>query len=527
MLRQIKLLTRLQLINLFGLNEARHAPSRRRKREMVSMAALFTLVALMFCAYVGLVCYGLVYIGLGAFAPLLLALVVSLVILVFTMLRAGGILFDLNSYERLISMPLRPTAIIVSRFLTMYIFDAALALLALLPGTIVCGALMHPAASYYPMMLLGALVLPLIPMTVSMLLGAAVYALSARMRHKNLAVIALSMALLVALMGGSFLFKGSGIDLAQFTGWLDGLFERLSGIYPPAGWFARSVNTGNPGLYALLTAVSVALFTLAVGLIGRYFRSICTLLNARAARGGFRLTAQRRKGVGAALLRREWKRYFASPTYVMNTLTGALMALVFSAAIWAFGARNLAAEMLLSMEQVRRFVPLVLALMFLISPTTCSAISMEVRQFWLIRSLPVHQEKVYAAKIEVNLLLMLPFWLLSEVMLLAALRPRGAEAVLLVLLPLGYILYGSVLGLWFNIQAPMLNWESDRQPVKQSRAVMYAMLAGFFSVLLPGVALWLLPGLATLIGALVCALTLTAAAFFWLRCRRIPLWAIE
>ena len=40
MLRQIELLTKLQLVNLFGLNEARHAPSRRKKRELAAMAAL-------------------------------------------------------------------------------------------------------------------------------------------------------------------------------------------------------------------------------------------------------------------------------------------------------------------------------------------------------------------------------------------------------------------------------------------------------------------------------------------------------
>ena len=527
MLRQIELLTKLQLVNLFGMNEARHAPSRRRRRGLGAMVALFVLLGLMFCAYVGLACYGLAYIGLGELAPLLLALVVSLVILVFTALRAGGVLFDLNSYERLSAMPLRPTAIIVSRFLTMYIFDAALALLVLLPGTVACGVLLRPSASYYPMMLLGALVLPLIPMTVAMLLGAAIYALSARMRHRNLAVIVLSMALLLALMGGSFFPREGEMDVMQLAGLLDSLFDRLAGIYPPAGWFARSVNTGNIALYALLTAASVVLFALAAALIGRNFSSICTLLNARACQGNYQLNAQKRRSVGAALFGRELRRYFASPTYVMNTLTGGLMALVFSAAIWILGARNLAAEMLLSMEQVRRFVPLVLALMFLISPSTCSSISMEGRQFWQIRSLPVSRNKVYGAKIGVNLALMLPCWLLSEAMLLVALRPRGAEAATMLLLPLGYILYGSALGLWINIKAPMLNWESDRQPVKQSRAVMYTMLAGFGSVLVSGGALWLLPGLVSFIGILTFALTAAAAGLFWRLSLRVSLREIE
>ena len=97
----------------------------------------------------------------------------------------------------------------------------------------------------------------------------------------------------------------------------------------------------------------------------------------------------------------------------------------------------------------------------------------------------------------------------------------------MMLLPLGYILYGSALGLWINIKAPMLNWESDRQPVKQSRAVMYTMLAGFGSVLVSGGALWLLPGLASFIGILTFALTAAAAGLFWRLSLRVSLREIE
>lgn len=523
MLRQIKLLLKLQMINLCGLNEARHAADKKQKLRLAGMAALYGLLALFFCGYVGLMCYVVAKAGMGALAPLLLAVALSLVTLVFTALKAGGVLFDLNSYERLIAMPLRPTAIIVSRFLTMYFFDAALSLAALLPAAIVCGVVMRPAFSFYPMMLLGALVLPLIPMTVAMLLGGGIYALSARMRHKNLAVILLSLLGTFAVMGASFFAQTTKLDAAMLTNLLDGLFDRLAAVYPPAGWFARCVNGGNMGGYALLALGSAAFFALAAALIGRHFSAICTLLGARASRRNYTMTAQRQRSVASALYRREIRRYFASATYVLNTSIGALMVVLLCAAVRLWGAREPAMAMMLSMREAKWIISLFLGLMFLISPSTCCSISMEGKQLWRIQSLPVSARQIYGAKMMVSFTLSLPCWALGEILLLGALNLRGAEAAALLLIPLAYILYGAALGLWINLKSPMLNWESERQPVKQSKAVMLTMILGFASVLIPGAAMLLLPDWATAIGFALAALLLALAALLWRKCVRTPL----
>ena len=528
MFRQIELLLGVQWREFLGRGAARWGSGGRGRLAKLGMVALICLVAAVVCAYVGLVSYGLIRIGAGDLAVLLLALVVSLTVLAFTTLRAGAVLFDLGSYERLITMPLRPTAIAASRFLSMYVFDAALALLVLLPGAAVYGAMVRPGFAFYSMMLLGALALPAIPMTVGGLLGAAVYGLSARMRHKNLAAIALSvLALLAVLAGVTALQFWDGSDGARILNLTRGLFDRLAAAYPPAGWFARCVLGGNIGGCALFLLGSAAVLSLAAALVGRRLQPICALLGAHALRADFRLDMQRRRTLGAALFWREFRRYFASPVYVTNTLTGNLLAVLMCVALRIAGARGGLALLPVSMDALARLLPLVLAAPFLLSPSSCSAISMEGRQFWIVKSLPVPARAALRAKIEVNLALALPCWALCEGLLLSALRPAGAEAAWLVLLPLGYILWGAVLGLWINLRMPMLNWESERQPVKQGRAVVFAMLAGLASVLLPGVALILLPGAAGIVRGLTLCALIAGAALIWRACGRVRLEEIE
>lgn len=528
MFRQIRLLTALQLRNVFGINEALYSRERRKRLQLAGMACLFALLCLLLCGYVGLVSWGLVRSGAGALMPLLLAAVVSAVILVFTVLRAGPVIFDLNSYERQISMPLHPTAIVVSRFLTMYVFDAALAALVLLPGTAVYGALLRPSPGFYPMMLFGALTLPLIPMTAAMLIGAAIYALSARMRRRNLAVLALSLLAMLALLSGSmFLSMRTEADEAQLLNILSGLFAHLAAIFPPAGWFAQSVLAGDVGAYLLFSLGSAALFALAAILVGKNFASICTLLSARASRRSFSMGVQRRRSAAGALYRREMRLYFSSVTYVLNTLTGELMAILMCLMLRIAGARSFAARMLLSMDEIVCFAPLVVGLMFLISPTTASTISMEGKSFWIVRSLPLRAGEILRAKLWVNLSLALPAWALCAGLLLPALGATGVAALWMLLTPLMYIFFGTALGLWINLRMPMLNWESDRQAVKQSRAVLFTMLGGFVSVLAPGAALALLPGARTAVHAVAVAALAVLTGLLWRGCLRARLEDLE
>ena len=522
MIRQIKLLTWLKLVNLLGFNEARRSRDQKQRAKMIAMLVLYCVVALVMMAYVGLMCWGIVTIRAGSTIPLCLAVVSGLVVLVFTVLRAGPVLFETGDYDMLISLPVKPTAIVVSRFAAMYFSNAAMTLAVLLPGMVVSGILMKPGVAFYPMMLLGALFLPLIPMTIAMLLGMLVYMASVRMKRRKLAVLALSMLATLAVLILPLLLAKLQPDRLILS--IRALLDSLRGFYPPAGWFGDAVSKGNIGAYLLFAAGSAAVFGIAAGIVGWKFRSICSLLSSHRSHSNFRMEAQKGGGMRKALYLREMKRYFASPVYVMNTGVGYVLAVILAAGVLVSGAGAILDDLPLPVELAPRMAVFMLGFCYALSPTTASAISLEGRSWWLVKSLPIPASEIMRSKLLVNLTIALPCWLVSTVLLFIGLRPQGMAALWLILLPLAYIFFSTCLGLKSNLKLPMFSWENESQPVKQGKAVLVCMLAGMAASILPAVALALLPAyLRDIFSGMTFIGLLAGAILLWRSCTRCNL----
>lgn len=529
MIAQIKCLTGVQMRNLFGINEALHSRERRRRIQLSFMAVLYVLLALVVCFYVGAIAYGLIGIGMAELVPLLLATGVGVSVLCFNTLRAGTVIFDLAGYERLIAMPISPAVIVGSRFLTLYCADVALALLMLAPATLVCGARLHPRLSFYPLMLGGALILPLIPMALALLLGGLIHWAAGRMRRHSLIVTLLSMLAVLAVTAASLLLANiNEAEVAQLTEIAGQLSGALQAAFPPGAWFARAVAEGEWGLYLRLALLSLAVLALVILGLGSRFQKICERLNARAARKNYVLAGQRRSSVRSALFKRELRRYLTSPLYILNTLSGGAMGVLLSLALLISGQRLAAAEMGLSMEHFALLAPLMLAFMLSISPTTACTISLEGKSFWLAGSLPVEAKEIYGAKLKLHMCFALPCWALSEAFLICALAPRGAQLAWMLLAPLAYLCLGGVAGLWINLHMPMLQWDSERQPVKQSASVGFTVLAGTLGVALGGVLVWFAPqGMRCGAQAVVVCGLLGLSWWLWRGCVRVPLSKIQ
>ena len=203
MMRQIRLLTKISLYGMFGLNELRFTKDTRKRVKAGFMAVLWLLLIVMLAGYVGLMSFGLVSMGMGQFVPAILGMAVSLLVFFFTVFKAGPVLFDRKVYEKQIAMPVTVRAVIVSRFLSMYITDMLLGLLVLLPGMVVYGVMVRPGLFFWGAGLAAGIFLPLLPMTAASVVGALIAGIASRWRHKNLAAILLTLAFICFIMVGS------------------------------------------------------------------------------------------------------------------------------------------------------------------------------------------------------------------------------------------------------------------------------------------------------------------------------------
>lgn len=384
MLKQIRKLVGVTLCNTWGINVARYSKDKKKVTNVWMLAISFLILACMGVTYITMLAYGLNQIGLADIIPAYILMITSLVILVFSILKAGSILFQMKSYEMLISLPIKPAAIVASRFISMYIGNVVLSLLTVVPSSIVYGIYQRPNSWFYVMMAISVFLLPLIPMTIATAIGALIIAISSRMKHKNLVTIVLSTMLTMAALVASFGMssKSTNIDTGALAKLSTILTKQIYALYPPARLFSQGIINQDMVSFLAFVLISIGVFLLLVLIVQWKFVEICSAINARATKNNFVMKEMKASSALMAFYKKELRRYFSSSIYVMNTAIGYIM---------------------------------------------------------------------------------------------------------LVLVPIVYILFMSVVGIAINLRMPMFNWESEAVVVKQSGAGFISMLVSLIIIAVPGV----------------------------------------
>lgn len=526
MFRQIKLLTRLQLLGLFNINEVRYSRDKRKKRRATALLWTFAVLGVLLMFYAGALSYAYVALDMAEIIPTYLFTVVSLIIFLFTMLKSGEMVFNLKAYEKTIVLPVTVSALVTSRFLCVYLVNLLLGALVFVPGTAVYIWFVQPGALFYLRCVLGLVLTPLLPMAAATLLGALILSIASRMRRKNLVSLVLYLLLTLGILFASLSVSSTMGNLSdmQLAAYASTLLQALATIYPVSIWYTAGLG-GNLGAFAGFAALSVGVFAVYILLVQRVYTSVCTALTASASHQRYRLDALVQVTPLQALYRKELKRYFASAIYVMNTcIGGVLLALLGAAAVIA-GPEQL--QTFLGQSGIlTQFIPLLLGFMCAISPTTSSAISMEGRQWWIVQSLPVSTRTVLNSKILVNLTVMLPCCVIAWILLLLALPMTALDALFVLLVPVCYTLFMSVVGLAVNLKMPIFNWESETTVVKQSGAALVSMLIGFGTMAICAALIYAAPVPYELLYTGICTLLLGACYLLYIKMGKIRLASI-
>lgn len=191
------------------------------------------------------------------------------------------------------------------------------------------------------------------------------------------------------------------------------------------------------------------------------------------------------------------------------------MGCILSGALLAAGTESVEKFLPLPIDIVA-LIPFAIASVFCMMTTTSTSISMEGKNWWIVKSLPLSVKNILDAKILMNLLLMLPFYLLSELLLVFALKPDVWEFLWLVLIPAAMILFSCVYGITINLHFPVLEWESEVSVVKQSASAVLGGMGGFVLAILCAIGTALIPSAyAGFLKAGICASILLATVLLY------------
>lgn len=485
MFRQIKHLTKVQLCNFLNINVIRYTKDRQKKRGMTVLLGIWGVLFLMLFSYIGALSYGYIKIGLGNVLPMYLIAVSGLIILLFSVFKAGSVIFQKNSYEMLCSLPLPQSAIVISRFLSMYLGNMLLSLGVMISGMAVYAYFMKPDYTFYLFGVVGTIFIPLLPITIATLLGAMITAISSRMKHKSIVGAALSVLLLMGIMfGTSKLANVEGnISKEMLQNLSETVLSLLEKIYPPAIWLGTAMVDGNIGNGIIYFGSSILLFIIMVVIVSTNFQKICQRLYGITAKHNYQMETLKKNSVLEALYKKELKRYFASGVYMTNTIIGPIMMVIFAITILVMGIDKI--EQVLPVKgEIAGLMPFALALTVCIMPITSTSISMEGKEWWIVSSLPVRAKTIFDSKILMNLTIVTPFYLIAEILMILALKPGIMDTVWLLMLPAIFILFSCVYGITVNLKFPLLKWENEVTVVKQSTAAMLGTFGTIIVILI-------------------------------------------
>ena len=484
----IWILLKAQLINFFPINEIRDSGNKKQSSMAIASFGIITLS--LFCfVYNILTAKTLVHVGQQDLIPAYMVSVSSFSILFLTVFYSNGILFGSRDMEILLSLPVKSSYIITSKFMFMYLLNFLIGLMFMLPGGIVWG--LNGSLNLLQIILYFTSIIfaPLIPMCIAACMGMIVVAVSSYFKRKNVIALIFSFAMLgiIGYFALSALQSGNessiGVTLAK----------QITGLYPISRLFMSYYNFPmyyGMGFYIVL---SIVVFYLFVKIASLKYGLLNTLANTKSRYANDKVSYER-KSVFFALYQKELGRFLSSYMAVLNAGLGVILLCVFSISFLFNSVEQIgnSAGIENINEYLSNLAPVFISSMLSLSCPAASAISLEGKNIWILQSSPVKVKMILNSKIAVNLTLHLIGYMISIFAFTLKLDMNFIQVINLIIVPICYSIFITVIGISLNKKYPNYEWESEMMVVKQSMPVIVSGLVGIIALITPILLNWFL-----------------------------------
>lgn len=415
-----------------------------------------------------------------------------------------GILYVMSKYyfssdlNQLIPLPIKPSYILGSKFITLIISEYLTTLPVILPFIIIYGVKGGEGILYWIYSVVLVLTLPIIPLFISSLL------VMIFMKYTNIAgkkdlirvigavlfmvfVIGLQLTIQRMAMNSVELGEEFIINLAMDSQFL---VKKLGIVFPPSMWITLSlVNNQNiRGLLYLLLILGISIISITVIILLSetiFFDGLIGNNEVLATKGKKKLKDINKTMVVTkpyiALAKKEIIMLFKTPVYLLNGIGGVIIVPVILVISILTGEQSM--EPLIGLiKQYPHILTLVsiglIVTVGMINSIGSTTFSREGKNMWIQRILPIRPKDQVVGRI----LSALAIQLIGIVFLIIGLffiKKLALKEVLIITI-LG--LLGSIpmtqIGMAIDISRPMLIWDNPQRAMKQNLNVLISMGVG-------------------------------------------------
>lgn len=417
-----------------------------------------------------------------------------------------------NDSDLLLSLPLKKSQIVLSKFVNLYLIDFSLLFIILVPFIIVYQIFTTFSLYLTLMSVVLLLFLPLLSISLTHIIGFFVTRFINAKRNSDFLKTMFS-SLFMAIIIGMMIYKNvtmSGVSTNPSE--METYFQDrlLTNCILKLLVEKQVLN--------LLIVLAVCLIPFVLG-VWLYSLNFGNDFNKSKAKSGV-LKFKEKTSPFSGFLTKELKRYFTSPTFFSNTFISPLFMILIPIVLLCVGTDSISAFVGAIPVQISLLVALVYCFLISTAYISCCTISLEGKQLWILKSSPIDERKMLLSKAFLQIIIILPVLTLSQIALAIIIGMPLLDALICWLISAMYCIAMSFGGLFINLLLPKFDWDDEVKVVKQGMSVLITMIIGMILVMIPTllvfaisgiseIILWATLGLFTLLSVIFVCLTLT------------------
>lgn len=473
-------LIKVQILNLFGFNKVIHTKNKKEKFKFAFFMILITFSFLfLMAAMFGGDYYIVKHLSNQKYILEISLALSSLMIFSATIYKGSSIIFTFKDYDILVSLPIKISTISASRIINIYFSTIMINMLFMVPAITAYALVSITNTWFYIFSIILFFIIPIIPFCIATFLSIAFTIISSKFKHSNIISLIFDFIFFIGIIVITFnkdkVFEQS-----------DKIISVINKIYPFSSLFSAAVCEHNLIAFFIFTMISIIVFIAFNFIVGKNFMKINIILNQGTKTPKYKVSQLKYSSPFCALYKKEFKKYISSNQYVSNTAFGFFL-LTMSTIILFISADATFAELVEEPEIsiiVSAFVPFIISLTAVFSSTTPCSISLEGKNLWILKTIPIKTTQIFNSKILVNLTVAMPFIIINSILFTLLFNSTFTYFIFMAIIPILFAIFISIIGILMNLSFPNFTWTSELNAIKQSASVILTIIVGLISVVI-------------------------------------------
>lgn len=449
--------------------------SRKNKKKTSSNVIFAILLFAFVAAAMGFAYYGFGEQFVAAGSPSMVIVIglvfSSFLILLMNINTMQGQYYQSHDYEMLSSMPIKTFSIVTAKYLNSYLVSLIYSLTIALPAFVIYFVFNPITVVSIVYSIIALLLIPTYMQLIASILSYLLNLITCKLKNKNLINNIMTVIVTVFTIGFVVL-SNNGLIGQLFS---SGIPLWLKIILPHVYFLYNAIVSGSFLQFLIFIALTLAFALISVLLVSTQFKRINSS-KISSSKNKAKVIKFKQHAPILSLMRKEARTFFSSAIYFINCLIGPFLSIALAITL-GLTFKDQIANNILPAEMANAIFLCSCALTICMMPASASSISMEGRNFFVIKSLPIKYHQFIGSKLLFSFILNIPFILISIIIFSAITGSSISAIIIMFLISIVLTLLSSCIGLLSNLKWPKLVWDNETVAIKQGFSVFVTLMS--------------------------------------------------